>query len=109
MTLFSDSPCNQLSSVKSFLFNRELGSVRLTVLVEDRMRVTARTIKSNYKSYSGDKIGLGQLASQHQAWNKKYILSFFQHKFSEDDKERESEIISYRANQKTGSRYRGLN
>ena len=54
------------------------------------MRTTARTIKSNFQSYSGDKIGLTQLPSQHQAWNKKYILSFFQHKFSEDDTERES-------------------
>ena len=65
------------------------------MLVEDRMRTTARTIKSNFQSYSGDKIGLAQLPSQHQAWNKKYILSFFQHKFSEDDTERESESILY--------------
>ena len=63
------------------------------MLVEDRMRAAARTIKSNYQSYSGDKISLANLAREAPAWNKKYILSLVQQKFSEEDKERENNII----------------
>ena len=58
------------------------------------MRAAARTIKSNYQSYSGDKISLANLAREAPAWNKKYILSLVQQKFSEEDKERENDSVN---------------
>ena len=56
--------------------------IGVTIFIEDKEEAVGRAIKSNLQVYSGAKI---TLTNANMTWDKKFIISFTQHKFSDRD------------------------
>ena len=68
---------------KDLLINiKKTEHIGVTIFIEDKEEAVGRAIKSNLQVYSGAKI---TLTNANMTWDKKFIISFTQHKFSDRD------------------------
>ena len=73
------------------IYIRKIEKVGVRIFIEDKEEAVSRTIKSNLQVYSGATISLSKAML---TWNKKYILSFTQHKYSDRDTRDEAKRCS---------------